>query len=373
MPKKHTGVFKDTKRGTWYVSTTTVLPNGVKVAITKRGYLTEKDAFLDIDNLKQAKIAEYNKNITFIDWADTCDGYWNYYSKKVKKTTANNHYKCYAKHIITPYIGKSVSDVCSRVNLINFKNNIEDLDCKVKHKNAIIHYMKETVDFAYQRGLLGIEEFKLANIELENFYEGNEIKEEKKIWSKEEFRRFIDTFDDNDKYKVLFELFGHLGCRISELRGLQVKHFDREKKSIFICQQANSKMGSGTWELVPPKTKKSVRHISLSDKVNNMLAEYIDIMGYKSDDFIFFGDSPVGETSIRRAMDKHIAMSGVTKISPHAIRHSNTTWLLSDPNLTITEISKISARLGHSSRNMTLNTYFHLTDDDLTKVLQNLD
>ncbi|MBQ6921338.1 MAG: tyrosine-type recombinase/integrase [Bacilli bacterium] len=54
-------------------------------------------------------------------------------------------------------------------------------------------------------------------------------------------------------------------------------------------------------------------------------------------------------------------MSKVTKITPHGIRHSNATWLLNNPNLTMMEIGMISERLGHESKKVTLDIYYHLT------------
>ena len=36
------------------------------------------------------------------------------------------------------------------------------------------------------------------------------------------------------------------------------------------------------------------------------------------------------------------------------------TWLLNNPNLTMMEIGKISERLGHESKKITLDIYYHL-------------
>ena len=76
--------------------------------------------------------------------------------------------------------------------------------------------------------------------------------------------------------------------------------------------------------------------------------------------FLFFGSSPIGEMTIRRVMESHIEASGVTKITVHGIRHSNATWLLNNPNLSMAEIGKISERLGHESKKVTLDIYYHL-------------
>ena len=136
----------------------------------------------------------------------------------------------------------------------------------------------------------------------------------------------------------MFELFGHTGLRIGELRGLIVKSFDREKKELFINQQVYSKFGENVWKVITPKTKSSIRHIPLSPRIFALLSLFIEDMGYQDNDFIFFGKKPVGETSIALMLKKHAEMAHIKKISPHCIRHSNTTWLLNNPRLTVEEL-----------------------------------
>lgn len=138
-------------------------------------------------------------------------------------------------------------------------------------------------------------------------------------------------------------------------------------------QQATSKLHTGTFEIVSPKTKKSVRRIALSERINNLLAAFVEDMQYQKDDFLFFGKTPVGENCIRRKMNVHIKKAGIPFIPIHSLRHSNVTWLLSNPKLTIAEVSRISERLGHESKKVTLDIYYHLVntadDDNILNVL----
>ena len=87
--------------------------------------------------------------------------------------------------------------------------------------------------------------------------------------------------------------------------------------------------------------------------------------------FLFF--SSLYRFSIRRKLNKHAKEASVPIIPIHSLRHSNVTWLLSNPNLTIAEVSKISERLGHESKKVTLDIYYHLVnnvnDDNILEVL----
>lgn len=144
-----------------------------------------------------------------------------------------------------------------------------------------------TIEYLYNRGIVTVEEFKSCSLELDRITDKDDTKKEKAFWTLEEFEKFIDTFDDDDKYKYLFEVLGHLGCRIGEIRGLQVKHYNPIKKEIFICQQVTSKLDSGKWEITTTKTKKSIRHVTVSDRIASLLDELIKDMGYNNESFLF--------------------------------------------------------------------------------------
>ena len=363
MPKKHSGISKDTKRNTWMIHTTISLPNGEYKTITKRGFASERDAFKALEELKKQILKDYQSKLRFISWNDACAEYWHYYEMKVKSTTAGNTFVVYNANIIKPFMNESLETVVRRSNLMTFKNNIVKRLISADHKNRIIRFMRWTLEYHYQRGNITTEEFKQANIILEPISRKNEIKKERPFWTIEQFKAFLKTFDDADKYRILFEVFGHLGCRVSELRGLQVKHYDSKAQTIEIRQQVTSKMNSGSWEIVPPKTKKSNRTITLSNRISKMLSDFIKDMRYQEDDFLFFGSCPVGDSSIRRVLNTHAQKAALPIIPIHSLRHSNATWLLSNPNFNISEIGKISERLGHESKKITLDIYYHLVKD----------
>lgn len=372
MPKKHAGVSKDPKRNTWTIHTKMTLPNGQKVAIHKRGFNTEREAIEELELIREQNLKDYESAERYISWKEGCLDYWAHYSNKVKATTAANAFLTYNRRVIKPFEFWSVENVVQLKNVKAFKQDLLKTNMSTAHINLIIKYFKKTIDYLYQLGKVTINEFKLANLELESVSFKNSFKKERPVWSQEEFRKFIDTFDENDKVRVLFEILGHTGCRVSELRGLQVKCYNYEKSELTIRQQVTSKLHNGSWTIVPPKTEKSVRTIGLSKRINELLHSYIEDMRYSSEDFIFFGKNPVGESTIRRFLNIHAKMAKLQLIPIHSLRHSNTTWLLSNKNLSLAEIGKISERLGHNSKKVTLDIYYHLNDVSNEKILDAL-
>ena len=363
MPKRHAGISK-AKNGSWMIHTRIALPDGSKTTVTRRGFETERSAFESLEKMKHERFQDFILDKRPLMWQDAANEYWQYYSSKSKESTSKNAYYCYKKHIIDPFENYSVIKMMLVDNLRNFKKAVESLKQTGNSKNRILRYMRSCINYHYQRGNITPDEFRCANIELESIYEQDPIQKEKPTWTIEEFQSFLNTFDKANKYYVLFEVFGHTGVRIGELRGLTVKSFDREKKELFINQQVYSKLGENVWKVITPKTKASIRHISLSPRICTLLSLFIDDMSYQDNDFIFFGKKPVGETSIARMLKKHAEMAHIKKISPHCIRHSNTTWLLNNPRLTVEDIAIISQRLGHNSKKVTLDIYYHIQNKD---------
>lgn len=74
-----------------------------------------------------------------------------------------------------------------------------------------------------------------------------------------------------------------------------------------------------------------------------------------SKNFLFGGDKPLAENTIRRKLSKDIAKSGQTTISPHGFRHSYVSLLI---HLGIP--TKVIAELIGDREKQVIETYSHL-------------
>jgi integrase len=175
------------------------------------------------------------------------------------------------------------------------------------------------------------------------------------------------------------------GMRRGEMLGLTWKYVDLEKGTVFIAQQfAKDKT------LRSPKSKTSQRCIHLSDGmvdilkkwqqkqrnfmglqakkpldstpvVNNELCEHMDPDHFNrwfrdwcvDHEFGTFSNEP--EIYYDTAGRKRVRKSGYSGLTPHMLRHTQATLLISNG----IDIKTVQSRLGHSTVNLTLNIYSH--------------
>lgn len=91
--------------------------------------------------------------------------------------------------------------------------------------------------------------------------------------------------------------------------------------------------------------------------------------GYRSDWFVFGGEEPLSDQTIRRRLNEYADKAGVKKIRVHDIRHSHASLLINKGQ----NILIVSQRLGHSDVTQTLNTYSHLMPNVQKQIINALD
>lgn len=169
----------------------------------------------------------------------------------------------------------------------------------------------------------------------------------KNIWQKQDFDRFIATVKRPD-HRLFYNFLFWLGLRRGEALGIRIKDIDLKGKTVRICQN-RTLVGMDT-----PKTKTSVRTVTIPDHLAAELAEYIGkIYKPSQKDLLFssFGLS-IG-AAFRRAQEK----AGMeTRIRLHDLRHSHASMLINagfSPDV-------VADRLGHANAQMVLTIYGHM-------------
>lgn len=364
------GIYKDGKK--WRIVTKVTI-NGESIHIHRRGFESEADAYYEktriIHELNvQAKLGHYSS------FGQLVSSYFEYVKNQFKPSYIYRSQLVVEKHFGHFYNEKLIT-VCGYKFLENVVNDIGSKKVSTDYKNKLLRQLKAILNYGANRGLL--DNASLSNVTLLLIaFKDNEIKTRKiiPILTKDEYSAFLEAIPQYSRDRVLFTLWGQTGLRIGEIRALTPKHIDRINKQIIINQQAVTKLGIGRTIITSPKTKKSIRNIDVSSKMIAQLDEFISALEIGQDDFIFYGASkkiPLSENSIRAAQKKYSKLAGVEYIKPHGIRHSNTTWLLSNVD-TLEEVGEVSERLGHSSKKVTLDIYFHTIkkrNNDLLKVV----
>lgn len=136
------------------------------------------------------------------------------------------------------------------------------------------------------------------------------------------------------------------GARIGEILGLSVSDVDLKYSTINIDKSFSTVLNAVT----EPKNKYSVRTVTISNDLTNVLANYITTAG---------SDSLFAKRSYLRMseyMKVFTAELGLTKIRFHGLRHSHVSYLLHND----VAVEYISKRIGHKDTSVTLSTYAHM-------------
>ena len=155
--------------------------------------------------------------------------------------------------------------------------------------------------------------------------------------------------------KAILELFFSTGLRISELCGLSIDDVD-------LTRDEFSVRGKGD----------KVRVVFISEAAKDTLRDYLKNRK-DLDDALFVrygrkandgGDARLQPRAVQRLFKQYAAQAGITrKVTPHVLRHSFATDLLSNG----ADLRSVQALLGHAHIGTT-QVYTHVTDKHLREV-----
>ena len=190
-------------------------------------------------------------------------------------------------------------------------------------------------------------------------------------FTKEEQRKLekvIEESNDPRLFGILLCLY--TGLRIGELLGLEWKDVDLERGIIHIDKTVyREKDNTGTWQLIvdSPKTKSSARDIPLPKYIVKLLK-----IQSKLSKSVYVVENKKGERmsirSYQYMFERLTEKAGVRKLNFHALRHTFATRAFESgiPPKVVQQI------LGHSSLEMTMDLYTHVTEDVQSREIQKL-
>ena len=182
---------------------------------------------------------------------------------------------------------------------------------------------------------------------------------EMETWDADEMNVFLDRNVDSEYYPLFYTAL-FTGMRRSELLGLKWMDID-----FLMCQVAVRRtlehLTDGSYLFQDVKTEKSRRNISLSPNVIGVLRNLFNSQPVKltaPDSLVFSGPAgqPLRPNTVSRAWQLACRKAGVKVIRLHDARHTHATLMLKQgvhPKI-------VQERLGHSSIQMTLDTYSHV-------------
>jgi integrase len=175
------------------------------------------------------------------------------------------------------------------------------------------------------------------------------------------------------RYKSLVTFGAGTGVRISEALGLTLDRVDFLRRTVRIDRQL-ARIGDGKPVLGPVKDRKNrPRVIPLPDVVLNSLSEHLVRWPASTGDLIFRNerDEPIRRTTFSDIWRKAVEPLGVPRGDGyHQLRHFYASLLIAHGE----SVRVVQERLGHTSAQMTLDTYSHLwpDSDDSTRAAVDL-
>ncbi|MHB1006090.1 MAG: site-specific integrase [Chloroflexota bacterium] len=201
--------------------------------------------------------------------------------------------------------------------------------------------------------------------------------ESKEVWSAEDLRLFLSETREHP-YGPLWSLAACTGARLGELLALRWSDYGEAEGTITIS--SNLQYIDGRWVAGQPKTKAGARVVALpaesiaalhrqhrSQAENRLRAG----LNWKESDLIFTSPhgKPVQQTWVQNAMQGECGRLGLTKQTPHGLRHWHASALL-DGGVPLPEVS---ARLGHANSSVTLAVYSHVLKKDDSRAARVVD
>lgn len=366
---KYTGIYEE-KNGTYTIKTTLTYKDGFTKNITKRGFTTKTEAY----NYKLKLIAEasttyyYSQNDKNIKLHDFFDLFIKEYSLSYTISSTYSSTGYIEKYLKIGLPNVPMNKLTPR-HFTEFREFIsKQSQLNSNSKNKRLGLLKRAINSAIDKGYLDNNTGRYLLLELKSFADDGHIVQND-YWEFNEFQAFINSFEDDDKFKLLFSCLFSFGCRISEFRALQWKDLNPITNQIHIYKQITSKLGTGKWEIIPHTKTKKDRLTTIPNSLKIKLLEFKEANNYSDDDFIFFGQNPISENAIWYTKKKHCEIANVKCIRNHDFRHTYITYLI-DNDL---DIKSVSAQVGHSNVNTTLNIYNHITKTRNQKLNEILD
>ena len=251
-----------------------------------------------------------------------------------------------------------------------FQQELWDKPIKCSSRNDIQKFLKIILNWGMKMYDINLMRFYKK---IEFFKDPNEMKEEKDVYTFEEFQKYI-TGTTNLNDKTMFEMLYYCGLRRGEARGLQWSDIDWNNKLVSITKQANSvKDSQKYYELTPPKTSKSIRTLPLTEVLYNDLVNLYNekkkYYGFNDKWFIFGEHDPLTFGMMSRINGRIAQNADTRRIPLHSFRHSCASLLIN----TGQPVTTVSKYLGHASTKETLDTYAHMFPNNLTNVKNTID
>lgn len=203
-------------------------------------------------------------------------------------------------------------------------------------------------------------------------------RKELKTLTNNQIRQMIELLPE-EWMKCYFRIAAYTGLRMGEISGLDYKKSFDFKKSTLTVLQSIVKVGKEETISTDLKTKSSRRTISVDKntmqmihaQISRTLQKKLSTPNFKDNGLLFCRDdgSPVRRNHIEKISRRVFKLMDLPGMTFHSIRHTHATMLLKSG----VHHKLVQYRLGHSSFQVTMDIYSHVTPEIESEVIHVLD
>lgn len=364
-------IHKRGNKWAYVVNNAKYMITGGPPKLTKSGFRTKKEAQLAANKVEEALAEDsfiQESNITFEkftnEWVD-------YYATQAKISSVRAR-SIAMKHLVSAWGHLPLKKITKRM----YQSQISDLSKEFSQNyidsihttgNMIFKYAirqdliraNPTDGFVMPKKQVTVEDIEDEDIQ-EKFLELDELK------------TFLTITKEHGLYMdyLSFVTLAYTGMRLGEMIALKWSDLDFTKKTIRITKTYyNPSNNKTSYELLTPKTKKSIRTIMIDDRLIALLkAHRREQMGLKMKQRLVYNDQNFifAENTGQPRVMKQVAlrlqrlmkrMDTDKHITAHGFRHTHTSLLIEAG----AGVKEIQERLGHGDVNTTMNIYAHMT------------
>lgn len=304
----------------------------------------------------------------------------NYKRNDLKVTTYSSYMQICRRHIFGSKIGKKKLEDVKTADLQQFYNAKIEEGYTSKYVRSIEVIINGAFEKAMNVKIISENPNVYTVIPKKERYEG-------KMLRKEEVEKIVKDAKDEELYPIIVTTV-YTGLRKGEVMALKWKDVDVENRQIHVngslCRVVDeipdeNGVRHTTYQILEPKTKKSIRPIPMLEVVYEALmlqkkrqdAEKVNNKWVYDDQDLVFANPQGGYIAQRKFMNRYhdfLKRYGITDIRFHDLRHTFASLLI-EADVSMKVIQEL---LGHSTITTSMDIYAHVSDRKKEEAMEQL-
>jgi integrase len=282
-------------------------------------------------------------------FAEVAEDWLNYKKMNVRDHTFSA-YRCHVTKNLKPFFGHLKINRLGFGDIGRFVAEEHDRGASIYHLRKSLVLLSGIMQFAVRKRL--IDANPVREVEKPRGISRHTPSDEIDVLRPDEIRLFLDNVEGL-KYQTFFTIAVMTGARQGELIGLQWSDIDWYNAQVHI--QRTFQHG----RFYHPKTPTSRRKIDLGQTVVKQLKQWKMACPPSEQELVFPSDAGTPmkkENLVRRHFTPALRRAGLRKVRFHDLRHTFASLLIDQGE----HPKYIQSQMGHSSINVTMDTYGHL-------------